>query len=438
MRRRSATGGWLQGTGRRNQSRLRGLVLIAAVVVTVFGSGLSVAAEEPPLVRGAYDRDESPSGLDDYIAAGFNTVNGDAYVDLLDDIAAKGLKAVVWLGPYDADTCSFEKDDAWIRENVANVAGHPAIVAYQLDDEPSYERAHGCPQVVDQMRARSDLVKSIDPSIPTYLTLPAWDGVEDYPYQYFAGTADIIGLVLYPCNHTEGCGFEAIDQAIAQADADGIGHYWAVMQAYDDDWYQLPTFEELTTQLDHWSKSRMEGYFIYDGEGLTHYTTTELAALNSRVIEEPLGADYVAALRWLSAAGVTANCDSPAGGRFCPEELVTRGQLAAFLVRVLELVAGGRLQLDVERLAEAGTGSDCDPPLNDRYCPEELVSRGQLAAFLERVLIAADGGPLELDTEAFGKAGVGSDCDPASDDRLCSEELVTWGQLAAYFFGVLN
>jgi hypothetical protein len=35
----------------------------------------------------------------------------------------------------------------------------------------------------------------------------------------------------------------------------------------------------------------------------------------------------------LAAAGVTNGCNPPSNDRFCPDSYVTRGQMAAFLVR---------------------------------------------------------------------------------------------------------
>jgi hypothetical protein len=37
-------------------------------------------------------------------------------------------------------------------------------------------------------------------------------------------------------------------------------------------------------------------------------------------------------------------------------------------------------------LANAGVTRGCNPPDNDRFCPEEVVTRQQLAAFLRRAL----------------------------------------------------
>lgn len=39
---------------------------------------------------------------------------------------------------------------------------------------------------------------------------------------------------------------------------------------------------------------------------------------------------------------------------------------------------------DVAWMARNDVTRGCNPPANDRYCPDELVTRGQMAAFLQR------------------------------------------------------
>ncbi|MPZ53013.1 MAG: hypothetical protein GEU79_09835 [Acidimicrobiia bacterium] len=97
----------------------------------------------------------------------------------------------------------------------------------------------------------------------------------------------------------------------------------------------------------------------------------------------------------LAEAGITRGCNPPENTRFCPDESVTRGEMAAFLVRALDLTASGPeftdtgnsvFKEDISKLAEAGITRGCNPPDNTRFCPDESVSRGQMAAFLRRAL----------------------------------------------------
>jgi hypothetical protein len=71
--------------------------------------------------------------------------------------------------------------------------------------------------------------------------------------------------------------------------------------------------------------------------------------------------------------------------------------VAGFLTRALGLTddGGGNLFVDddnsifelaIDRLGTAGITQGCNPPVNDRFCPDDFVSRGQMAAFLSRAL----------------------------------------------------
>ena len=82
--------------------------------------------------------------------------------------------------------------------------------------------------------------------------------------------------------------------------------------------------------------------------------------------------------------------------RFCPDRPVTRGQMAAFLQRAFNLGPGRPARFvdvaptsvfaaSIDTLAAARVTAGCatDPP---RYCPQKAVTRGQMATFLARAL----------------------------------------------------
>lgn len=106
------------------------------------------------------------------------------------------------------------------------------------------------------------------------------------------------------------------------------------------------------------------------------------------------GSVFESDIVWLADSGITRGCNPPTNDRFCPDDLVTRGQMAAFLVRALNLPpADGETFSDddgsvfegaIEALADAGVTRGCNPPANDRFCPNDPVSRAQMAAFLHR------------------------------------------------------
>ena len=97
----------------------------------------------------------------------------------------------------------------------------------------------------------------------------------------------------------------------------------------------------------------------------------------------------------VAAEGITRGCNPPANTRFCPHDPVTRGQMAAFLVRALDLTDTGPgftdttdsvFAADISRLAHAGITKGCNPPANTNFCPHDPVTREQMATFLRRGL----------------------------------------------------
>jgi plastocyanin len=99
----------------------------------------------------------------------------------------------------------------------------------------------------------------------------------------------------------------------------------------------------------------------------------------------------------LAASGVTRGCNPPDNTLFCPDDSVTRGQMAAFLVRAFGYEDGAGsdrfsdddvsvFEADIERLAAAGVTLGCNPPDNTLYCPDQDVTRAQMATFLGRAL----------------------------------------------------
>ena len=90
----------------------------------------------------------------------------------------------------------------------------------------------------------------------------------------------------------------------------------------------------------------------------------------------------------VAEAGIASGC---AKGRFCPRAGVTRGQMASFLARAMRLPAptrdwfrddeGSMHESAINRLADAGVTGGCEP---GRFCPDALITREQMAGFLHR------------------------------------------------------
>lgn len=153
----------------------------------------------------------------------------------------------------------------------------------------------------------------------------------------------------------------------------------------------------------------------------------------------------------LAAAGITKGCNPPWNDEFCPEASVTRGEMAAFLTRALELpqgeasfddTSGSVFAADIASLAAAGITRGCNPPDNDLFCPERAVTRGEMAAFLTRAygyeveqpdrFVDDDASVFEADIDALAAASVTQGCNPPDDDRFCPYEEVTRQQMASF------
>jgi hypothetical protein len=253
-------------------AKLIAFLTATLVIAPMFVRGASPATAAGTFVTGTYGRDSSSSGFQKIHDTGFNTVmmsvnlgNIASSLKELAALQAKGMRAVIWLGSYDrAVHCAFERSDSWIRQVVSALGNQPAIAAYQVGDEVDRARARGCTNIRDQIAHRSSVIRSVNPAAQTYVTITADDGTEAFPYERFAGTTTIMGLVIYPCvKSSTACNWDRISKAISQADADGVGSYWVVMQDFGNTVYRQPTATQLAEQMKCWHSARLSGYFLY-------------------------------------------------------------------------------------------------------------------------------------------------------------------------------
>ena len=93
----------------------------------------------------------------------------------------------------------------------------------------------------------------------------------------------------------------------------------------------------------------------------------------------------------LAAANITSGCGN---GDYCPHRTLTRAEMAAFIVRAFKLGGSGGNEFkddnssihegDINKLRAAGVTLGCNPPANDRFCPEAPVRRDEMASFIGR------------------------------------------------------
>lgn len=171
------------------------------------------------------------------------------------------------------------------------------------------------------------------------------------------------------------------------------------------------------------------------------------------VFTDICGSPFRADIEWLAKEGLTSGCD-PTKKLYCPDAAVSRGQMAAFLTAALKLPAGPDAFTDddgspyeaaIDSVAAAGISSGCakDPP---RYCPDDGVTRGQMAVFLANALglpdgpdafVDDDGSPYEEAINAIAAAGITSGCD-AKQKLYCPAQGVSRGQMAAFLHKALG
>lgn len=152
------------------------------------------------------------------------------------------------------------------------------------------------------------------------------------------------------------------------------------------------------------------------------------------------------AINAIAAAEITRGCSKYFDWLFCPDQEVPRDQMASFIARALELDdgtadfftddTGNAHEGAINALAEAGITIGCG---EGAYCPSRSVSRGEMATFLFRALdlqpVAEDyfiddnGNPHEAAINAVAAAGVTLGC---GGERFCPNEPVSRAQMASF------
>nr|MDJ0925814.1 ExeM/NucH family extracellular endonuclease [Acidimicrobiia bacterium] len=170
------------------------------------------------------------------------------------------------------------------------------------------------------------------------------------------------------------------------------------------------------------------------------------------------GSIFAADIQWVAEAGITRGCNPPLNDLYCPADLLTRGQLAAMFVRALHLPATTTdfftdddtsiFEDDINRLAAAGITRGCNPPANDNFCPLDNVTRGQVAAMFVRALdlpATTTDYFTDDDTSIFGDdinrlaaAGITRGCNPPANDNYCPDDVLNRGQMAAFWHRALG
>ncbi len=158
----------------------------------------------------------------------------------------------------------------------------------------------------------------------------------------------------------------------------------------------------------------------------------------------------------LAEAGVTKGCNPPVNDMYCPGRHISRGEIAAFLRRILELPAaevdhftdddGGTFEDDINALATAGIAFGCTAT---EYCSNADLLRGEMAELLVRSFgyTNPDGNDYFTDDadhafeDAINRlrdAGITIGCNPPDNTEFCPDRPLTRAEMATFLVRALD
>jgi len=139
------------------------------------------------------------------------------------------------------------------------------------------------------------------------------------------------------------------------------------------------------------TRAQMAIFLMRGINGSSYSPPPPTGTVFSDVPTNAFGADFIEAF---AAQGITGGCG---GGNYCPDNTVTRGQMAVFLLRAKygsgynPPTATGTMFTDIpishpfvawiEQLANESITGGCG---GGNYCPDNSVTRAQMAIFIQR------------------------------------------------------
>lgn len=148
---------------------------------------------------------------------------------------------------------------------------------------------------------------------------------------------------------------------------------------------------------------------------------------------------------------ITEGCNPPDNDEFCPNRDLTRAEAAAFLARALDLGpspldyfdddSGHILEGAINRIAHAKITVGCNPPDNDEFCPERILTRAEMATMLTRAfgytsMKPPDRPPLDWELVVSGLNTPIQVLAPPGEDRLLIAQ--QGGEIVSYEGGSKN
>lgn len=160
----------------------------------------------------------------------------------------------------------------------------------------------------------------------------------------------------------------------------------------------------------------------------------------------------------VAALGITQGCNPPTNNRYCPNRNMTRAEAATFIARAYNYPDDGNdyfiddnghpLEGGINRIAAAGITTGCNPPADNRFCPDRALTRAEFATFIVR----AEGLPatstdyfnddnghiLENAINAIARAGITVGCNPPANTAFCPNRVLSRGETATFLTRALS
>jgi hypothetical protein len=154
--------------------------------------------------------------------------------------------------------------------------------------------------------------------------------------------------------------------------------------------------------------------------------------------------------------GITRGCNPPDNDKFCPTREVTRGEMAAFLRRLLELPDVGTdyygddsesiFEGDINALSEEGIGFGCSAT---DYCPDAPLRREEMAELLVRTFgydnpegtdfFSDDGSsPFQVSINKLAANDITKGCNPPENTNFCPDRTLDRAEMATFIARALE
>ena len=257
--------------------------------------------------------------FDDYAAAGITVVRPDdirsdetdniaEYRKLMDAAHEKGLKVIYQLY---GNAAGHPMQISTTKRFVEAFKDHPALLAWMLCDEPSYQylpgrQAQTYKEILEYVEMGYKVVRDLDPHHPIYVL----EGISPNPtaFEETFQLADIVAMDPYPKEETETTyTYQIVKDAVGAAQ--GVKEVWSL--GYAHNWYYpsyIPDADGLRMQnyMALWAGASGFGYYTYpdftptlmevlkqsNESGERHQMFDHFVRGNSPVFDEYMGPEY--------------------------------------------------------------------------------------------------------------------------------------------------